>query len=75
MAKYAKHLMFQKDYELIRGLGARLTVTCTHFIGQVFCHEGDRVCPSPRMQLSRALRSRQGYRGSRALGHFLAEGA
>jgi hypothetical protein len=28
LAKYAKHLLFQKDYELVDGLGARLTVMC-----------------------------------------------
>ncbi|OBS67838.1 hypothetical protein A6R68_03621 [Neotoma lepida] len=28
VAKYAKCLLFQKDYELIHGLGARFAVTC-----------------------------------------------
>lgn len=42
--QYAKYHMFQKDYELICGLGARLAVTGTQFTGLVLCHEGDCVC-------------------------------
>lgn len=76
LAKYAKHLMFQKDYELLHGLGARLTVTCARFISWVFNMLWRWMCLSVTNDAAEQSPqfSGQGDRGLRVLGAFLGRG-